>query len=402
MERMTKMTNATLRRTSALALLLPLAFAAGCKNFFPPLNGGTGTGTGTGNTGDYAYVVSANTVSASDPIYSLNAFSIGTATLTRLSGFPVTLPFPPAMAVVNPANSLLYVAGAQVIYGYSIASSGALTEVLSSTLSPALANANIVSMAISPDGQWLLALDVADTAVTVDEFQILSTGLLNAEPVTQYVLTSGDPIVASQLAISPKGDYVAAAVGTGGAVLFSFATSTGALTPVYEAFPGSSSSADQAVTFDATDSVLYVARSGTNGGVVPYTIGTGGALTQVAGAPFSLGTNATGPSSILIDATGKYLYVGNKTSSNISGFSIASGGVLTALSGSPYTSGTNVGALARDNTGDYVLATAINGSPDLQMYSFDSTTPGKLDAATSATTGNPTEPAGAVAIALTH
>ena len=41
----------------------------------------------------------------------------------------------------------------------------------------------------------------------------------------------------------------------------------------------------------------------------------------------------------MIDATGKYIYVGNKVSGTISGFSIGTGGVLTALAGSPYTSG---------------------------------------------------------------
>jgi hypothetical protein len=46
------------------------------------------------------------------------------------------------------------------------------------------------------------------------------------------------------------------------------------------------------------------------------------------------------------------------------------------------------------------MAAAVGGSPDLTMYSFDITTPGKLDPATSKATG--TDPAGAVAIALTH
>jgi 6-phosphogluconolactonase (cycloisomerase 2 family) len=262
-----------------------------------------------------------------------------------------------------------------------------------------LANANIVSMVVSPDGQWLLGLDSNSSLVTIDEFQIGSTGLLTLETGAQYQLKSGDPIVASNIAVSPNGDYVAAAVGTGGAVLFSFNTTTGALAPVYEAFPGSTTSADQAVAFDSASATLYVARSGTAGGVIPYTIGTGGVLTAVTGAPFATGN---GSSSIVIDKTGKYLYVGNRTDSTISGFSIGSGAVLTALSGSPYPTGINVDALGTDNSGDYVLATAGGGTPDLDMFSFDATALGKLDAATTASTGDPTEPAGAVAIALTH
>ena len=46
------------------------------------------------------------------------------------------------------------------------------------------------------------------------------------------------------------------------------------------------------------------------------------------------------------------------------------------------------------------FAIANGGSPDLTMYSFDSTTSGKLDTAAAATTG--TDPTGAIAIAATH
>jgi 6-phosphogluconolactonase len=61
-----------------------------------------------------------------------------------------------------------------------------------------------------------------------------------------------------------------------------------------------------------------------------------------------------------------------------------------------------VSALGRDNSGTYILATALNGSPDVQMYSIDSTIPGKLDTSGTASTGDPYEPAGAVAISLMH
>jgi hypothetical protein len=53
-----------------------------------------------------------------------------------------------------------------------------------------------------------------------------------------------------------------------------------------------------------------------------------------------------------------------------------------------------------DSTGDYLLAAANGGSPDLTMYSYDSATAGKLDFATSVPTG--TAPTGPVAIAATH
>ena len=393
-----RLSDAGLRRSLTLAVSLSLLCATGCKNFFTPVDG-TGSGSTVVNSGDYAYIASVNTVSSTNPIYTLSGFSIGTSTLAALTGFPLVLPFPPALTSINPANSILYVAGSEVIYGYAIGSSGALTSILNANQTQALANANIVAMTISPDGQWLLALDASNTVVSVDEFQISSSGLLTLEAGAQYALVnSTSTIVPTSIAVAPTGDYVAVSLGTGGDVLFGFDTSTGILTADTQVNTPAASSADQAVTFDSSGVTLYVARSGTDGGVIPYTITTGGALTAVAGAPFALGN---GPSSILIDNTGKYLYVGNKIDSTISAFTIGSGSVLTAVAGSPFAAGTNVSALGEDNSSTYLLSTSV-GSPDLKMYSFDATTPGKLDPVTTATTGDPTEPAGAIAIALTH
>jgi len=385
----------------SLTLLCSLPCAIGCKDFFVPVNSTT-TGTTTTNTGDYVYVASVNTASATDPIYTLSGFSVGSAALTELSGFPLTLPFAPSTAVVTPSNALLYVCGSEVLYGYTISSAGALTSILNANQSQALVNANINQMVVSPDGNWLLGLDQTPdgSIVTIHEYAIGSSGQLTTETPIEYSLTGGATAVPTGIAISPAANYVAVALGTGGDVLFSFTTSTGALTQVAQINPPTTTSADQAVTFDSTGSTLYVARSGTYGGVVPYVItNSGGTLTAAAGAPFATGA---GPSSILIDATGKYLYVGNKVDSTISGFAIGTGGVLTALNNSPYAAGSAVDALARDNSGDYILSTALNGSPDLKMYSFDATNAGALDASTSASTGDPTEPAGAVALALTH
>jgi 6-phosphogluconolactonase len=193
--------------------------------------------------------------------------------------------------------------------------------------------------------------------------------------------------------------YVAAALGTGGDLLYVLNTSTGALTFANQITPPTTTSADQAVAFDSTGATLYVARSGSDAGLIPYTIGSGSSLTAVSGSPYALGA---GPSSILLDATGKYVYVGNKVSGTISGFAIGTGGALTALAGSPYTSGTGVASLGRDNSGKYILAAAVGGGPDVQMYSFDATTAGMLDTSGTASTGDPTEPAGANSISLTH
>jgi 6-phosphogluconolactonase (cycloisomerase 2 family) len=388
-------------RALSLTLFCALSGALGCKNFFVPVNDTTTTTTPVTNTGDYVYVASVNTGSTTN-LGILSGFSVGTASLTALTGFPLLLPFAPSTAVVTPSNALLYVCGSEVLYGYTISSTGALTSILNANQQQALVNANILQMVVSPDGNWLLGLDQTPDGnlVTIDEYAISSTGQLTAAAGAQYALTGGATIVPNGIAVSPNGDYVAVALGTGGDVLFSFNTTTGVLTQVNQIDTGSDSGADQAVAFDSTSSILFVAQSGTGAGVVPFVISNGGAtLTSVSGAPFATGAGA---SSMVVDSTGKYLYVGNKVDSTISGFAIGSGGVLTALNQSPYPAGSAVDALAHDNSGKYILSTALNGTPDLEMYSFDTTNAGALDASTTASTGDPTEPAGAVALAATH
>jgi 6-phosphogluconolactonase (cycloisomerase 2 family) len=108
---------------------------------------------------------------------------------------------------------------------------------------------------------------------------------------------------------------------------------------------------------------------------------------------------------VVLDKTGTYVYAANRTDGTVSGYTIVPGATtaalsLTPLSGSPYTSGAGVQSIGIDSTGKYLLAVAVNGSPDLTMYNFDITVPGKLIPATSIATG--VDPAGAVSLALTH
>jgi 6-phosphogluconolactonase len=368
-----------------------LALLTGCGGFFPPL---TSTGTGTTTAGDFVYVANAttNTISA----FAVGANASGTGTLTTVSGSPYGFPVSPTAMVVTPSDSYLYVAGPGGIYGYSInTSTGALTAVSSggvlviTTLAP-------VSLDVSPDGNWLFALN-AD-GVTFNEYQITpSTGVLTLQASTPYAPAGKATVTPEMIRVAPNGAYVFVALGTGGDLVFTLTTSTGALSTTYQQLAtGSTSTSDNALAIDSGTTYAYIARSGTGGGLMVYSIGTNGVLTPVTGSPFATGA---GPFSVLLDSTGKYVYTANRTDGNISGFSIGTGAVLTALSSSPYTSGTSVTSLARDKSGSYVLAAASGGSPDLTMYSFDTTTLGKLDSVATTSTG--TDPTGAVAVVAT-
>jgi len=61
------------------------------------------------------------------------------------------------------------------------------------------------------------------------------------------------------------------------------------------------------------------------------------------------------------------------------------------------SAGTNPSAMAEDSTGTVVLLVNSGGSPDLNAFTFDATTSGKLDSAFTSATG--IDPVGATAIA---
>ena len=369
----------SLTRAAAAAVLL---LASGCSGFFV-YPGSTGNGGGGNSTGDYVYVANASTA-------NIAGFSVGSGTLTQVPNSPYALAgsAPPTAIVVNPANTVLYVAAGTSIYAYGIQSNGVLNALYGGA---AVATATVAAMDISPDGRWLLALD----STGIDVFQInVGTGGLTQQTTIGYPVTNPKPM---SIKISPNAQYVFAALGTGGDLAFQFDNATGALSSSPALLSGSSNlNSDNALAVDATNTHLYIARSGPAGGLAVYTIGVFG---QVTGSPFATGG---GPFSVALNKAGTDVYVANRTDGTISGFSIGTGTALTltALSGSPYNSGLNVTSLAIDNSGNYLLAAASGGKPDLSLYSFDSATAGRLNLAASSATG--TDPTVAITVAATH
>jgi 6-phosphogluconolactonase len=143
------------------------------------------------------------------------------------------------------------------------------------------------------------------------------------------------------------------------------------------------------VTTNPTSTFVFITETAISA-VRVLSIGTNGALTEVPGSPFATGT---GPSGVLVSSDGSYVYVTNSTDSTISGFVLAANGTLTEIADSPFSTGTTPVDIAEDSTGTYVGIVCNGGGQDLEVYSFDATTGGALDAAASATTGtDPTLP----------
>lgn len=364
------------------SVLLALLTLTGCGDFFvkETNNGGGGT------TGNYVYVANSST-------NTVAGYSIGSSTLTAVSGSPVAVGYSPQALVVTPANTFLYVASSRGIYVYPVNSNGSLSVPSTSAVAAAV---NVASIDISPDGQWLFGLDLTNTVL--DEFQInASTGALSALAATPYTVTGGATVAPKEVRVAPTGNYVFAALGTGGDIVFTLNTSTGAVATTQQLALGSPQTSDNGLAIDSTTSYLYIARSGLNSGLAVYSIGAAGLLTAVSGSPFSAGTT---PFAVQIDHSGKYVYVANRGDGTITGYQIGANASLAALSGSPYASGTQVLSLGAEKTNTYLLAGAFGGSPDLSMYSISTVTPGKLTLATSTATG--TDPTGVSGIAVSH
>jgi 6-phosphogluconolactonase (cycloisomerase 2 family) len=366
----------------AWVMLAGIAIAlTGCSGFFVPV-----VPVPPGSTGNYVYV-------ANSAANSVSGFAVGTGTLTAVANSPVSLGYSPMAMAVTMNNKFLYVAAPGNINMYTINSDGSLTGASGGT---GVAIANIVSMDVSPDGQWLITLDGTSLLAQIDVFKIdASTGALASHQPTTYPIPNA-VIVPKMVRISPNGALIFVALGSGGDLVFNFDTTAGTL--VFSgALAVTAQTSDNGLEVDSATGYLYIARSGTGGGVRVFKIGTGGALNEITGSPFASGGQAY---SIALDNTGKYAYAANRLNGTIYGYSVGTGSVLTALGGSPYASGLQVTSLGVDSSGKYLLAAALGGGPDLSMYSFDTVTPGKLILATSTATG--VSPTGAIAVALTH
>jgi DNA-binding beta-propeller fold protein YncE len=98
---------------------------------------------------------------------------------------------------------------------------------------------------------------------------------------------------------------------------------------------------------------LYAANSTANT-ISIYSIGSTGALTEVAGSPLS--DEFQHPAGLFVDSTGGYLYVADQGSGQIATFTITSGtGFPQAVTDSPFGSESQPSVLALDPNGNYLF-----------------------------------------------
>ena len=121
---------------------------------------------------------------------------------------------------------------------------------------------------------------------------------------------------------------------------------------------------------DPKGKFAYVVNSSSNN-VSAYSINaTTGALTPVKGSPFRAGKQ---PFLAAVDPTGKFLYIPNVSSNDVSGYSISpTSGALTQVKGSPFGAGKDAEPLgiAVDPAGKFGYTTNV-GTFSVSAYSIN-------------------------------
>jgi 6-phosphogluconolactonase len=370
-------------RAVALGCLTGIVALTGCGKFFPPLTSGGGGGS---NSGDYLYVGNQGT----NPL-TVAGFSIASAALSDISGSPFSVSLSPTAIAVTPNNDLLYMGSAEGdIYVYTIGSNGALT--LGNSGTPVASGVDPAVLRVDSTGTWLLGADALAGQAYV--FQIGSGGVLTA--ISSSVVTLNATTPANDMEITPSGDYVYVSCGTAGIYTLSFDSSNGALAQVNSVLaPKQSGDADFGMAVAPSGNYLFAAETGI-GAVRVFSISSSnGTISEVTGSPYK---TATGPFGVLVDSTGSYVYVSNRTEGTISAFTISSTGTLTAITGSPFATGELPEEMVEDNSKTYLAVVNEGGNPDLELFTIGST--GALTKLTTATTG--TDPTEASSIAATH
>jgi 6-phosphogluconolactonase (cycloisomerase 2 family) len=326
-------------------------------------------------TPTFAYVANAgdNTVSAF-------AITPATGLLTELvsvgSPFPVAPGTGPVALSADPLGKVLCVANGATnnVSGFSVnQTSGALVEHAGSPFSPLAPGANPQSVAADPLGRYVYVVNQGSNNVSA--FSIASgTGILTAvgSPVSTGVGTGPRAVT-----VEASGRFAYVVNATSNQVSrFTITQTTGALGSGV-ALPLVSTVARWAIVADPTGRFLYVANNGTTTVTVSaYLIDAAdGSLAEIGGSPFSAAPGI-GPVSLSADPLGRFLYVANGTSNNVSVFVIQATGELVEHTNSPFALGspTSPQSIAVDLSGQF--AYVANASGTVTAFAINQTSGG--------------------------
>jgi 6-phosphogluconolactonase len=356
--------------SSVTALML-----VGCPGFFTPRS----SSGSSGSTPKFAFVANfQNSTAGSISTFTIDSTTgalttTGTATATGNT----TITNGPASLVTVLGKYLYSANDGGSVSAFSINSStGALTAISGA---PFLAGTNPNSIIADPSGKFLYTANSGSRDISA--FSITSaTGTL----VQIGTFTAGASAAAAGqavgLAMHPSGNFLYVALDTAGIGIFSIDSSSGNLTFVGSILPQGGASV-QAITINRAGTFAYAADGSTS--VEEFSINSStGALTLLSASPVAAGTT---PIVLTGDAAGTHVYVANQVSNNVFSYGILADGSLSLISGGTIAAGSSPSSIAIDPSGKFVYVTNFNGSPDVSVYTIDSS--GKLVNSNSASTG---------------
>jgi 6-phosphogluconolactonase (cycloisomerase 2 family) len=322
-------------------------------------------------------------------IHVFNVSSI-TGTITEAPGSPFNAGLTPQSMALDATGRFLYVANMQSddVTGFSVDPvSGALTELPGS---PYFIGSQPLATGIEPTGRFLYVAAAGAAGQGLFEFNIDgNSGVLTAASGSPQL-----GIFGTSMAFNPAGNYLYLATGsasggqTSSIVVCAINFANGALTPVGGGTPASGGS--NAVAVSSNGTLLYSVDPVTSG-LDAFEVGAAGVtLAETSGSPYAAPNN---PFALVVHPSGNSLYVVNKNQQyqanlapnqfdgSVSAYGIAAGsGALTPVAGSPFSAGINPLSIVVDPTGRFAFVTAttytsgFTGFAQILCYSIDAVT----------------------------
>ena len=316
----------------------------------------------------FAYV--ANFGDNSVSVYTVNA----TTGQLRFKGYVAAGSNPIAVAV-DPAGKFAYVTnnGSGDVSAYTIDSgTGALTPIDADSGTSGIQNfparPGAYSVTVDPSGKFAYVVNADDNSVsayTIDS----GTGVLTHVDCSVGCVGTNFAAGASprSVAIDPTGTFAYVA-NNGQGIPANYTVSaytinsiTGALTPVNGSPFLTGGTAPRSVTIDPSGKFAYVANDGSND-VSAFTItpsGPNAGALVAAGSPVSSG--GVHPLYVTVDPTGRFAYVANQSDDTVTAFTInTTTGVLTSAGTVAQTSGSSPVSVTVDSTGKFAYVSNSN------------------------------------------
>jgi 6-phosphogluconolactonase (cycloisomerase 2 family) len=238
---------------------------------------------------------------------------------------------------------------------------------------------------------------------SVVHFSIAGSGAITQKDT---ITTAKTPV---SLAVNPAGTYLYVVSGTTSATLTEYSLSSGAIgsaaATITLAVPSPNSgdtliptgvnslANGDAVYVTAYDQSAYnpggVTTSSANPGwLFGYAVGSGGALSPVAGSPYEAGVK---PSSLVSDPTNRFVYVNDFASNELIGYIVQSNNSLDFMINGPFKTGNEPSSIYIDPRGLYIyVSNLLDSSVSAYSIALPTGTPSTIVSAT-ASAGNSTD-----------